>query len=224
MLSAAAVALAMNAPSAQAASSYVSLFGGVSFLDKMVAKGQVRTTGSTWNENIQSSFKTGYVIGGNWGVDWGHFRTELELALHQNNSASHAKYISTYSGYGPYTTSADFKLSAYSLMANAWYDFHDILPGGVTPYVGGGVGLAEVQLSGKFRGHKLNMSNDTVFAWQVGAGVSVPISDSLKAYVDYRYFSTGNAQVAFRNAGLFFGGVSTGFQSHSVLVGLRLSL
>jgi OmpA-OmpF porin, OOP family len=240
MISAAAVALTMSAPSAQAASGYVSLFGGGSFLEKPSFSGSSHSfTGPydfTSSQSIDTSFKTGFVVGGNLGVDWGTFRTDIELAYRGNKSAKNARLKThyhvdyTYAG-NPYSydTSRDdavaskLNLNAYSLMANVWYDFHNILPHGITPYVGGGLGLAEVQLSGSLDGSKINTRNDTVFAWQLGAGVSAPITGKLTAFLDYRYFNTGN--VHLKLSPNFHGGdVDGDYRDHTVLVGLRINL
>jgi len=243
MISAAAVALTMSAPSAQAANGYVSLFGGGSFLDKPNFSGtsHTRTTTTLFFDSktsVDTSFKTGFVFGGNVGVDWGTFRTELELAYRGNNSAKTARLKTHYSvGYylppsSTYSTTwssrddivpSKLTLNAYSLMANVWYDFHNILPHGITPYIGGGIGGAQVQISGDLDGHKINEKNDFVFAWQVGAGVSAPITDSLSMFLDYRYFVADNAALKF-SPGFNAGDVKADFNDHSVLIGLRINL
>lgn len=239
MTSAAAAALTMSATAAQAADSYLSLFGGASLLQKPNLKGGSHTHSTTYqfqsSQSIDTSFKTGFVVGGNWGVDWGAFRTEIELAFRQNQSSSSGR-VTTHYKYGLVTTGVhttsstdhvvplNLKLRAYSLMANAWYDFHDLgLPGGITPYVGGGIGGANVQLSGSIDGAKLISTNDFVFAWQVGAGVSVPLTDSLKAFLDYRYFAADGAQLKL-TPGFHGGDVNADFDAHTILIGLRVNL
>jgi len=241
MISVAAVAMSMSVTSAQAASAYVSLFGGGSFLEKpgLAGSSQTHTTTTLFFQSTQSvdtSFKTGFVVGGNWGVDWGTFRTELELAYRTNKSSSRAHLrqhyeVDLYSfGYLYYSTNVDaivpssLTLSAFSLMANVWYDFHDLgLPGDITPYVGGGIGGALVKLDGSLNSINLNQKNEMVFAWQIGAGVSAPISDDMKLFLDYRYFAADGAHLKL-SPGFNGGDVSGDFDSHTVLVGLRLSL
>src|SRR6185437_15516923 len=191
-----------------------------------------------------ASFKTGFVLGGNAGIEWGNgLRTEVELAFRQNNSKKHVRLRTHYSyGFLTATTTttgegatnthtfrthvtadhqdnevpANLRMRAWSLMANAWYDFDLGLP--ITPYVGGGIGMAMVKVSGKLgrtenadtvtttttsageggavththlHSHprtttfkNLFEKNDTVFAWQLGVGASMPITDSVKAFVD----------------------------------------
>ena len=165
MISAAIAALTMTAPAAQAADAYVSMFGGGSLLEKPGLSGASKTHTTTYffqsKQSVDTSFKTGYVLGGNVGVDWGTFRTEVELGYRHNKSSSKAHLktayqvnVGSFGGYTTWTNSTDkdvaagLNLSAWSLMANAWYDFHDVLPYGITPYVGGGLGFAQVKISG----------------------------------------------------------------------------
>jgi opacity protein-like surface antigen len=241
MLSAAAAALTMAAPSAQAANSYVSLFGGASLLDKPGLSGSSHTHTTTTlffssSQSVDTSFKTGFVFGGNWGVDWGTFRTELETAYRTQKSGKTAHLKTSYSvnGYAfdgttysstsrDETVPANLRLSAWSLMANAWYDFHGVLPYNITPYVGGGIGGALVKIAGNLDHIKLNEKNSFVFAYQFGAGMSVPVSQSMKMFLDYRYFRADSAALKL-SPGFHGGDVSADFNSHSVLLGLRIDL
>jgi len=269
MASAAIVSLTATMSSAEAAQPYASLFGGASILQDQPLSGKsyTRTTTSlafASDRTVDTSFKTGFVLGGNAGIEWGNgLRTEVELAFRQNSSKNHAHLITHYS-YGSQATGghavlldsqsnevpANMRLRAWSLMANAWYDFDLGLP--ITPYVGGGIGMAMVKVSGKL-GRTENADtvtttttgegstvthlhthprtttfknlfekNDTVFAWQLGVGASMPITDSVKAFVDYRYFSANDAHLKLE-PGFHGGDVNADFNSHSVLVGLRFN-
>lgn len=234
---------------ADAASAYAGIFGGASLLQNPGLKGHSRTYTTTAltllsSQSADASFKTGYVVGGNFGIDWGSgLRTELELAARGNKSKSHAHLKTTYAyqyyggaghtrnggtGTGPFTiystdaqVPAHLNLRAYSLMANAWYDFNTDT--GFTPYIGGGIGLAQVQIDGSLNGTNLHEKNDTTFAYQLGAGISVPISDSIKASLDYRYFAANGAKLKLE-PGFHGGNVNADFDSHSIMVGLRFNL
>jgi opacity protein-like surface antigen len=253
MASAAIVSLSAAVSSAEAAQPYASIFGGLSFLQgqNMTGKNHTRTTtvitGSS-TQSLDTSFKTGFVLGGNAGIEWGNgLRTELELAYRQHKSKKHAHLkthyqyqFSTTTGEGSTITTrvtsghsgevpANLRMRAWSLMANAWYDFDLGLP--VTPYVGGGIGLALVKISGQL-GHfagdgstvvgTLFEKNDNVFAWQLGAGVSMPITDTVKAFVDYRYFAADDAHLMLE-PGYHGGSINADFNSQSVMVGLRFN-
>jgi opacity protein-like surface antigen len=246
MAGAAVASLSLVASStAEAASMYAGVFGGLSFLQKPKLKGHSHTYTTTTltfssAQSVDASFKTGFVVGGNFGVDWGNgLRTELELAARQNDSRSHAHLKTHYTiGFSTSTTDstyftqirlssrdsevpANLHLRAYSLMANAWYDFDTDM--GFTPYVGGGFGMAQVQINGSLAGQKLHEKNDTTFAWQLGAGIAVPISDSVKATLDYRYFAADAAKLKIE-PGFHGGNVNADFDDHSIMVGLRFNL
>jgi|GEM_PF-2226729 len=257
MASAAIVSLSVGMSSAEAAQPYASLFGGVGFLNSQTMSGHNYTRDThasytaTSSQSVDTKFKTGFVLGGNAGIEWGNgLRTELELALRQNSSKNRARlrthmksqfptYLTTGDGGYAHTeggakittlataqhgrddiVSARLKLRAWSLMANAWYDFDIGMP--FTPYVGGGVGLAQVKISGDLDNTQLFQKNDSVFAWQLGAGVSMPVAENVKAFVDYRYFAADSAHLKLEPN--FNGGSIKGaFDSHSVMVGLRFN-
>lgn len=242
MLTTAAIGLAASGSSAQAADSYVSLFGGASLLDtpKMQGTSIAKTSyyAATSHQSIDTSYKTGFVVGANWGLDWGGLRTELELAYRGNNSHRTAKLKTSYSiklvAYSytynktpkTSTVKSQLTLNAFSLMANAWYDFHDLEFAGITPYAGAGIGFANVQLSGKLAQtssgdlEKLYRRDQDVFAWQLGAGLSIPLADQFKAYVDYRYFVANDVSVRLE-PGYNGGDVKFNYDDHTVLVGIR---
>jgi len=265
MISTALATLTLTSSAADAASTYASLFGGANFLTKtnMKGGGTFRTTTYAFRtrESVDTSFKTGYVIGGNFGIDWGQFRTELEIAYRENASSKHGRVTKQYStaylhngkayktrttttttvgtvmnthqhfsnrGYNKLTHQSGEKplhlrVHTYSLMANAWYDFHELeLPLGITPYVGGGIGLAEVQINGSINGATILTKNDVTFAWQFGAGASLPIGDQTSLFADYRYFSAVDPGFALQ-PGFRIGRVKADFDSHSVLVGVRFN-
>lgn len=271
MASAAIVSISVASSSAEAAQPYASIFGGLSLLQSQNMSGHnfTRTTTSLTMQSDQSldaSFKTGFVLGGNAGIEWGSgLRTELELAFRQNNSKKHAHLKTHYSfGYLTATTTttgegvththtfrthvnydaqdnevpANIRMRAWSLMANAWYDFDLGLP--ITPYVGGGIGMAMVKISGTLGRTNLAFTsegdpaprtlsiehlyekNDTAFAWQLGVGASMPITDTVKAFVDYRYFAVNDAHLKL--APHFYGGsIDADFNAHTVMAGLRFN-
>jgi opacity protein-like surface antigen len=250
LASAATATLAVaGASAANAAEAYASIFGGLSMLQNSNMKGHAHTEYpggsytllSSSSISADTSFKTGFVVGGNFGIDWQNgFRAELELAMRRASSDSKIHLHTTYN-YGlryagnTYTyatndksgmTPADINMRAYSLMANAWYDFDIGMP--ITPYVGGGIGMALVQMDGHLTSlntgtsYNLHEKNDTVFAWQLGVGASYPLSDHTKLTLDYRYFAADGAKLKIE-PGFQDGSVKADFDSSDVMIGLRFS-
>ena len=128
--------------------------------------------GGTWVEDAdidynnplfndgEATFDTGFNVGITGGVDCGPGRYELELTYRQNDFDQ----ISD-PGFGSLPVDGD--ISALAFMANAFWDIATGSP--VTPYLGGGIGVANVSINdlGAF-GVPFADDDDTVFAYQVG--------------------------------------------------------
>ena len=129
------------------------------------------------------------------------------------------------------TGRAKGKLSAFTFMANAYYDLD--LGSGLVPYVGTGLGGASV--SGKVEssgGTAKNLfldESDYVLAYQVGAGLGYKISEfsgfgfgnGLTVTIDYRYLASLQ-DVNIRDS--LNGGELESFGGHYIGGGIRLQL
>jgi outer membrane protein OmpA-like peptidoglycan-associated protein/opacity protein-like surface antigen len=118
--------------------------------------------------SFSSAFGGGFSLG--YMFDGG-FRPELDFSYIQNDVKN----------YSLATATDRYTLSAYRMMANAWYDFDFGIP--VVPYLGGGVGA---QYS-KFSASAGNAANDTTFAYQLGGGINFWATRKLALSLDYRY-------------------------------------
>lgn len=102
-------------------------------------------------------------------------------------------------GAGTYAFAADFatnftvadegNVQTWALMANAWWDLTN--DSQFTPYIGGGIGYA----ISKFDGGAVYDGVDGNFAWQLGAGINVAVSDDTQLGLGYRYFDAGNVEL-----------------------------
>lgn len=87
----------------------------------------------------------------------------------------------------------DFAVTAG--MVNAWYSFGDR---SIRPFVGGGIGLANVSLdvpaptSPPPNGVD---DSDTSFAWQIGAGVDFAMSDNMSFVAAYRVLNISDIEM-----------------------------
>ena len=101
-------------------------------------------------------------------------------------------------------------------MMNLYYDFQGL--GRWTPYIGAGVGMANLDVSGvrPVDGSTLDGS-EWVYAYQGIAGVGYQLTNNLGLFADYRYLDTteGNFKTT---AGRELG---TDFTEQRVMVGLR---
>jgi opacity protein-like surface antigen len=86
-------------------------------------------------------------------------------------------------------------VKTYTMMFNAYKDLGSF--GGVTPYVGAGVGLAYNRLDETYFTGNYNLPNrihgkdDLAFAWSLMAGVGYQLSDRAVLDLGYRYIDMG---------------------------------
>jgi opacity protein-like surface antigen len=95
-------------------------------------------------------------------------------------------------------------ISALTVMANGYYDFEASKD--VFPYVMAGLGIADINTPDDY-------VNETVFAWQIGAGVGFKVAKDVTLDVGYRYLKPDD-MTSVQNENVSWAG-------HNVMVGLR---
>jgi OmpA-OmpF porin, OOP family len=164
------------------------------------------------SDGITIDSRTGYDFGGLVGYDFGGFRLETEVAY---KNADPKRTIT--SGAPIHMRAGSFdsagNVSALSFMVNGLVDFGD--DDGVQGFVGGGIGVARVQLSNGVDASRGNWidDSDTGLAWQALAGIRAPISDNWDVGLKYRYFNASKVDLV-DSVGR---DVQTKFKSHSLL-------
>src|SRR5262249_53984481 len=84
--------------------------------------------------------------------------------------------------------SSDGRIKVIAGLANGYYDFDTGTK--LRPFVGAGVGIAQVKLDGgPFH------DDDTGFAYQFQTGVAYPINERLSAQVAYRYLGVNDVKL-----------------------------
>ncbi len=198
--------LAMLLPSvawAQDKPWYVAGGLGVSFADDVDA---TDSTGFT----ITADLDTGFLGTGAFGRSFGNFRAEGELAYNTND-------VSTLSvpGVGGVTASGD--ISTVGFMVNGYYDFETNSKW--RPYIGGGIGGANVSINSLSAVGVLLADDDTtVFAYQAKAGVAYEFSPAWEGTLGYRFFGTEDADFVDSDGDPFS---TDGTQAHIVELGFR---
>jgi opacity protein-like surface antigen len=119
------------------------------------------------------------------------------------------------SDYYNFTTDIDGDVTTLSYMGNVYFDFKN--NGKFTPFIGGGLGIANVEydvdsVNGNSRFS--DKADDTVMAYQVMTGISYAATDHLNIDLQYRYFGTEDPEIDV---------LDTEYQSHNVMLGLRYS-
>ena len=173
--------------SAQAATPYISASGGVAM----------------YTDVNNKPVKAGFNAKGAFGVTMDSNRVEAELGSQFNID---------------WIVSALFGdvavVSASTFFVNGYHDFKGWV---LEPYLTAGVGYAYVEY-GQRSAWSLSENYDgsrSAFAYQVGAGAALPLSDNLAIDAQYRYFGTSTINDEK------FGNFSA--SSHNILTGIRIS-
>ena len=189
----AGAALALGISSAKAAdieaavepaSWYVSLFGGVSWLEKV--KTDYQFDGNTLNYEANTDTDIGFIVGGAAGTHLtDDLRVELEVAYSENKGDS----IDFTNGGGAQTEYDGYsKFGILTFMANIWYDVP--LSEELKPYIGGGAGVAIIDANVGYDDFPdfdpIFDESRVAFAFQVGAGLRWQGWENVTLDVGYR--------------------------------------
>jgi opacity protein-like surface antigen len=160
-----------------------------------VAPGQTAAS-LTKTDSHDTVVPVGVAIGYNWRKHGISLRTEFEY-LTRANFGYNSTPLFTNPGNSIGLTS---KTRIQTLFANVFYDF--LNPTLFTPFVGGGIGVAFNKSTMTLNTVDTFETIDTRFAWNIGAGVAVNVTEILLLELSYRYTDLGGA-VWSTNTGTF---------------------
>lgn len=184
--SAADLVLEAPAPATTPGSFYVAGFGGGAVLNDIDYTASDGAFG-------QSFLDTGYSLDAALGYDFGNGLSIEAQVGYLSAAQTGASYNSSfYTGPIPVTGTG----SVLYGMLNAWYG---VELGAITPFIGGGVGVASATLDSTYTGSLFEAStfkdSAVTYAWQVGGGLSMALADNIDLVGRYRYFATGDFDV-----------------------------
>ncbi len=185
-----------------------------------------------------TEFETGYTVSAALGRRFGNrLRGEIELAYQSNDIDTHRNVQAggipldnqdvgvlisgaPLQGATVGTVVDDGRGSVEStfLTANLYYDFNQL--GAFTPYVGGGIGVAQVKVDYSPSGVGIVDDEDTVLAYQLVAGGSFELNDRTALFAQYRYRGTEEVET---NVDLFPASLDIENRASVVEVGLRFN-
>jgi opacity protein-like surface antigen len=184
---------------------YVGVSSGMMLLNSTFTDQSGSTAHVTYDSiGIPVSAYIGHQFGSGWRVE--------EEAFYKKVTTSEFRYAGI-------TSKVDSDVWSIGAMTNIYYDaFHNIealAAGPYSPYIGFGVGFANVNMSeGSVNGSKLwNSGNDTVFAYQAAIGAGIPVHKDFILDVSYRFFGTTNIHIDKIAA--------NNFNNHNFLLGVR---
>jgi OmpA-OmpF porin, OOP family len=190
---------------------YVGVDGGAMLVEDLQLDIGAAPIEGTANTN------TGYDFGAVVGYDFGGFRLEAETSYREADLTSFTSSVPGIpSGSGSGLSTSGLKatggdVNALSFMVNGMLDFGE--DDGLQGFVGGGVGVARVDVQQQFAAPSWLDDSDTGFAWQALAGIRAPLSDSWDVGLKYRFFNAPGVDLVDRLGR----DVSTRFRSHSLM-------
>jgi outer membrane protein OmpA-like peptidoglycan-associated protein len=220
LAAAAVVALPVLAQAQPVSGLYLGAGIGGNFLDKTDITGSTAADKAAIG-NLGAEFSWGYagVLSLGWGYGNG-LRTEIEASYRSNEVSDITSGSATQSGSTGTATS-------YGAMLNLLYDINiGGALGGITPYVGAGVGYIwhdYDEVGTNVGGVKSVVTGDNGnWGGQAIAGLSFPISavPGLAMTAEYRFMMTAGHEISSTNAGSTTK-VDVDNVNHSLLVGLR---
>lgn len=113
---------------------------------------------------------------------------------------------------------ANFSMKTKTAMVNFLKEVHFEH---ATGYFGGGIGYAWTAMKGDI-GSVMYDDRDSGFAWQLIAGIDIPITERLALFMQYRYLVLSDYSFT-TNFGDFSYATKDNPDSHSVLIGARVS-
>jgi opacity protein-like surface antigen len=212
-------ALGMSASTASAAGMYVSGNAGFALANTLTTN----YDDSAEILSVDMDFDTGWALTGAFGYDFDGFRTEFEMGYQQSNSKEadwslHGRdQIMTFGT----TSLLDYDLTATTYLANGYYDFKNNSP--FTPFLGAGLGMVTVEINDFSLGmFDLNRDfDDTVFAYQISAGVSYAFSKNFAMDLTYRYLGADDPK--YDGGDGLARSVESEFGSNNFMLGGRLA-
>lgn len=178
---------------------------------------------------LTADYGTGWLGGVVVGYAAPHgLRPELELAYRRND-------FNSLSANGV-SVPASGNENAFTGMLNLWYDFNTGSNSRIHPYIGGGVGVAHINIDslaayenyfGQTYSAQLINDSNTVFAYQGGAGVGFDVTPGFTISLDYRYFDTNRGNYDLTSQPGLAGGlensVSSGYRQNVGMVTFRFT-
>lgn len=163
----------LSLPAFLSAGQYVGLHGGTDYSYK--------------TNDSNAGQKVGYGVGLVYGHDVAdQIRAEVEVTYRSGSK----RKVYTDSMIDSLESVKYESKHSWSYMINLIYDVNQLATYNLTPFAGVGIGYGNnvTELKVKYDSHiDSEKRRDSDFAWQVVAGVSYPITDSVKSRVQYCY-------------------------------------
>lgn len=181
--------------SAFATGPYIGAAGGVS----IIHDSDINYPG---DPTVTASYKTGFGLNLNAGYNFDGGRLEGEFGYKKAD-------VDKLSALGSSVSLSGTDATVMSYMVNGYYDIKT--ESAVTPYIGAGLGLINAEMNDN--GYK---KDDTVFGYQIIAGVGISVNKNVTLDISYRFqgaasdFNIDGSDVSYMSSNIL-GGVRFNF-------------
>ena len=182
---------------------YDSVNTGVSF----VSNSEVKYYELGFYDSQKCEYGARYSVGVAFGNIMEQLRIEGEVS-YDHNEIEHIDGISIPRGYSLETSLQNF-------MFNGYYDFNS--GSTLTPYMTAGAGFSRIKADINLA-PIINGDNDTVFAYQIGAGVGYSISEIMTLDFRYRFLTTADPEFNCPR-----GTLDAEILSHNLTIGVHMA-
>ncbi len=153
--------------------------------------------------DVELEHDPGYALAAALGYQFANARVEWEIS-YQENDFDKASMLGV-------SANAGGDMSCRAFLINGYYDFHNKTA--FTPFLSAGLGIADVDINDlSIAGVPGGSYDDTVFAYQIGAGVGYALNEQFTIEAKYRYFATDDPE---------FDATEGEFASHNIMFGVR---
>ena len=192
---------------AQHVGPYLGAFIGGNALAKAKGSDVAGDFGLTFDRALQGSALLGWDLAPDNSVGKG--RIELEYTR-RTNQIDTVKFVEgNFKGGGNATSD--------SLMLNVYGVDHE--NSRLSPYIGVGIGASRIKVADlQVTGVTISNDSNVVFAYQVGVGIDVAVTDYLNIDIGYRFFSSSKPKFTEVNGQKF----EMDYASHSAVLGVRV--
>lgn len=152
-----------------------------------------------------AEFDPGWALSAALGYGFGKARVEGEISYQKTDIDKVTMGISA---------DASGDISSLAFLINGYFDF--VNDSAFTPYISAGLGYAQIDLNDfnvAGSGESDYSQDDTVFAYQIGAGIGYAVSEKLTIDLKYRYFATEDPE---------FDTTEAEAASHNFIAGVRV--
>ena len=181
------------------------LYGSVGAGVIWIADADTTETDGITTVNYDTEFGAGYGVGLALGYMMENIRFEGEVS-YQKSDIDNFVYMGV-------TYPAEAEISSTAFMINGYYDFTNDTSW--STYITAGIGVTNVNIENSAIGED---ADDTVFAYQIGAGIGYALNETVTLDCGYRYRGAANPEFGWS------GGITTEAEvaSHNLIVGFRI--